>query len=102
MNTNSDVYVLDSAKIDSITISQGVLIYKGKVENYTKDEVVIIITDIKGRAFIKSVPREKVFESYQKALEAIDAIIKESIQEKPISTLEEEIARTENKPQPEK
>ena len=79
MNTNSDVYVLDSAKIDSITILQGVLIYKGKVENYTKDEVVIIITDIKGRAFIKSVPREKVFESYQKALEAIDAIIKESV-----------------------
>ncbi len=99
MNTNSDVYVLDSAKIDSITISQGVLIYKGKVENYTKDEVVIIITDIKGRAFIKSVPREKVFESYQKALEAIDAIIKESVQEKTIPTSDEEIGRTENKPQ---
>lgn len=99
MNTNNDVYVLDSAKIDSITISQGVLIYKGKVENYTKDEVVIIITDIKGRAFIKSVPREKVFESYQKALEAIDVIIKEPIQEKTIPTSDEEIGRTENKPQ---
>ena len=97
MNPNSEVFVLGSAKVDSLTVANGVTIYKAKVENYSKDEVVIVITDDKNRSFIKSVPKEKVYESYQKALEAIDEIVKAPTQTINISSIVEDTK--ENKPQ---
>ena len=86
MNTGTEVYVIESAKIDSLTIPQGVLLYKAKVEDYNKDKVLIVVKDNQQRSLMKHVPKETVHESYQKALEAMNAIVRDNTN---ISTDEE-------------
>jgi hypothetical protein len=77
MNIGNRIYVIDTAKVDSLIIPQAVLIYPAEVEDYSKEEVVITLHDTKGRKFIKTIPKDRVFESYQLALERVQTIIKD-------------------------
>ena len=81
MNTGTDVYVIEPAKVDSLTIPQGALFYKATVEDYNKDTVILVIKDSQQRQLLKSVPRAIVYESFQKALEALNIAVKEPLQE---------------------
>lgn len=81
MNTGTDVYVIEPAKLDSLTIPQGALFYKAVVEDYNKDTVLIIIKDSQQRQLLKTVPRAIVYESFQKALEALNVAVKEPLKE---------------------